>query len=105
MLFLGGILITRLIPDIAEKNDLSGDQILSMLDLPNLKTSELGAPVVKKKKRRSRRVEVKPINIEIKRDEGATNGTPDTQAAADNSSQTRVINFEPFKKFEIKKSK
>ena len=73
-----------------------------MLDLPNLKTSELGAPVVKRKKRRSRRVEVKPINIEIKRDERTTVGTNGTVTVGDK--QTRVINFEPFRNFEIKKS-
>ena len=74
-----------------------------MLDLPNLKTSELGAPAVKKKKRRSKRVEVKPINIEIKRDEGNSNGSSETHTADGKSSQTRVINFEPFRKFKIKK--
>ena len=73
-----------------------------MLDLPNLKTSELGAPVVKRKKRRNRRVEVKPINIEIKRDEGTTVGTNGAVTAGDE--QTRVINFEPFRNFQIKKS-
>ena len=68
---------------------------MNLLDLPNLKTSEVGGQMQKKKRRRRRRVEVKPITIEVDRSDGKDEKVENT---TDQAPRTRVIEFNPFKK-------
>lgn len=76
------------------QHELSGDQLLNLLDLPNLKTSEVGGQ--KKKRRRRRRVEVKPITIEVDRLHNETDKKD--EKINDEQPMTRVVEFQPFKK-------
>ena len=86
---------------ISIKHDLSGNQLLSLLDLPNLKTSEVGGDKTKRHRRRRRRVEVKPITIEVDRvDKKEDEENDKVQIKSDQPTPrpTRVLEFEPFKK-------